>query len=82
MLSNDAFDVIWAVFAKGDLQALCAFFALGRQAVLVFAIDLWGLLTVADEVNDWVSLGMLVLCSKKESRSGRWDTIFMVECHE
>jgi hypothetical protein len=56
MLRDDVLNVIRAVRAKGDLQALGALFALRGEAVLVFAVDLWGLLAVADEVDDWVGL--------------------------
>jgi hypothetical protein len=61
MLSDDVFDVVLAGFAECDLQAMCALFALCREAVLVFAVDLGWLLTVADEVDYWIGLGGLVL---------------------
>jgi len=48
MLGDDVFDVVLAGFVECDLQALCAFFALRGEAVLVFAVDLGGLLAVAD----------------------------------
>jgi hypothetical protein len=54
MLSNDVLDIIRTLLSERLPKALSTFFALSREAVNVFAVDLWGLLAVADEVDDWM----------------------------
>lgn len=56
MLSDDTLDVVWAFLSKCHLEAFGAFFTLGGETVWVFAVNFWGLLAVADEVDYWMSL--------------------------
>jgi hypothetical protein len=79
MLSDDTLDIIWTVLAKGHFEALCTFFTLCREAILVFAVNFWGLLAMADEINNGVSLLGISAAIEREQK-GKCGTIFGAEC--
>lgn len=54
MLREDVLDIVATVFAKDLSQALGAVDPLSRETFLVFAVDFWRLLAVADHVDDWL----------------------------